>query len=111
MPLSGSVGVGGRAAFAAILKNTWPDELRDATAQKSLEEFLTLYGEGPLLVFYLGDATNEVAAGLPVPALRDAASVATEPPPTPRGAAHGAGTPSAALSAMPRPFSHHPPRI
>ncbi len=102
--MSGSVGVGSRAAFAAILRNTWPDELRDAAAQKSLEEFLTLYGEGPLLVFYLGDATNEVAAGLAVTALRDEASVAIEPTLTTRYGAQGAGSQSATMSVMPRPL-------
>jgi hypothetical protein len=65
--------------FSAILRNTWPDELRDAAAQNGLEEFLALYSHAPFLVFHLGDVGNELGAGLAVTALRDEASIAIEP--------------------------------
>ena len=78
-PVTGSAGVGSRAAFAAILKNTWPDEVREAAAQKSLDEFLALYGDAPLLVFHLNDVGHEVAVGFAVTALRDEASIPLEP--------------------------------
>jgi len=79
MSAGASVGVGSRAAFAAILKNIGPDELREAAAQKGLDEFLALYGEAPLLVFHLGEGSHQLAVGLAVTALRDEASIALEP--------------------------------
>jgi hypothetical protein len=90
--------VGSRAAFAAILKNTWPDELREAAAEKSLDEFLALYGEAPLLVFNLNDVGNEVAVGFAVTALRDEASVPMEPTLTTRLRGSGAPAQSGTVS-------------
>jgi hypothetical protein len=96
--MSGSAGVGSRAAFAAILRNTFPDELRETAGQNTVEEFLALYGEAPLLVIHLDEVGVEVATGLAVTALRDEASIVLEPTLTARRGALGAPPTSATVS-------------
>jgi hypothetical protein len=63
----------------AVLRNTIPDELKEAATESQLHEFLTLYGETLILLVRLGDDKDDLATGLRVTAVRDEANVPVEP--------------------------------
>jgi hypothetical protein len=66
------------AGFAAILRNTGPEELWEA-ANLEQNEFLALYGDSLMLLVHLRDADKDLAAGLSVTAVRGEANLPPEP--------------------------------
>jgi hypothetical protein len=66
------------AGFAAIVKNTGPEELWEVASLEQ-SEFLALYGDSLLLLVHIRDADKDLAAGLSVTAVRGEANLPPEP--------------------------------
>jgi FHA domain-containing protein len=65
----------------AVLRNTFPDELKEAATGSERHQFLTLYSETLILLVRLGAESDDLATGLRVTAVREEANVPVAPVP------------------------------